>query len=176
MEKSRGKSHIAFQGRVLTVRVDPVEAKSGPTTREVVERRPAVGIVAETPDQRVVVIRQFRWPVQDTLWELPAGLIDAGEEPVQAAARELAEETGYRAQHWQLLHHYYSSPGFTTEEIYLFSASDLTEGDCRPDSDEEIERDLWDADQVRRALANGDVRNGIALIGLYWWLSGRKRG
>ena len=172
VEELRGPSSVAFQGRVLTVRVDPVTAKGGPSTREVVERPRAAAVVAEGEDGRLVVVRQFRWAVSTCLDELPAGLIDPGEEPLAAAQRELAEETGYRAQTWQLLFDYYASPGYSTERVSLFSARGLAPGPRNLDPDEDIVVTGWSRQEAERYLAEGRVQNGILLIGVLWWLYG----
>ncbi|MCY0877693.1 MAG: NUDIX hydrolase [Firmicutes bacterium] len=175
MEERAGASQVVFRGRVLTVRVDPVHAKAGLTTREVVERGPAVAIVAETADHHLVVLRQFRWPVQAWLYELPAGMIDGGESPLAAAARELEEETGYRAQHWQPLYCYYASPGYSNELIYLFYATGLEPGPPHADPDEDLDVLCWSVEEVQAHLASGEVLNGILVIGLTWWLQHRAR-
>lgn len=172
MEEQRGPSSVVFQGRVLTVRVDPVNAKGGVSTREVVERPRAAAVVAEREDGRLVIVRQFRWAVSSYLDELPAGLIDPGEDPLAAAQRELAEETGYRAQFWAPLFEYYASPGYSTERIALFSAGGLTAGARSLDPDEDISVTAWTRREAAEHLAAGRIENGILLIGVLWWLYG----
>ncbi len=174
MEERRGPSSVVFQGRVLSVRVDPVTANGGASTREVVERPHAAAVVAERDDGRLVIVRQFRWAVSAYLDELPAGLIDAGEDPLTAAQRELAEETGFRAQRWAPLFEYYASPGYSTERIALFSASGLSLGTRDLDPDEDIAVTAWTRDEAAAYLAQGRIQNGILLIGVLWWLYGRR--
>ncbi|MCY0900367.1 MAG: NUDIX hydrolase [Firmicutes bacterium] len=170
MEERRGDPEVVFRGRVMTVHVDPVTAKSGPTTREVVDRVPAVAVVAETAGGSLVVVRQFRWAVQSWLYELPAGMVNAGEAPLAAAIRELEEETGYRATHWQLLYRYYSSPGYSNEMLYIFYAQGLERGTPHYDADEELEVITWTRQEAAEHLASGEVLNGMLLIGVSWWL------
>lgn len=171
METANGKSEVVFQGRVMTVRRDPVLARSGPGTREVVDRPSAVAVAAETQAGGVVVIRQFRWAVKETLIELPAGLIDPGESPEEAARRELQEETGYRAAYWERAFDCFTSPGFSNERIFVFYARDLTAGDPGGDPDEEISVERWGRDQVREYLAKPSGANGVLVAGLLWWLA-----
>ncbi|MCY0885265.1 MAG: NUDIX hydrolase [Firmicutes bacterium] len=117
-----------------------------------------------------MVIRQWRWAVGEPLWEIPAGKIDAGEAALTAAVRELQEETGFLAGDCRPVLSMYPSPGYTTERIDLFYARDLRAGAPQPDEEEEIGVELWDEDRIRRALAAGEVRNAVTLLGLYWWL------
>lgn len=171
MEKSNGPSQTTFAGRVLQVRVDPVMGRSGPGFREVAVRPQAVAVIAESVRGEIVVIRQFRWAVGDTLYELPAGLVDPGEGPEAAARRELAEETGYRARVWRPLFDMYTSPGFTTERISLWSAQELTLGPSKWDPDEEIVVERWTRQRALEEVAAKVVHNGIFVAGLLWWLA-----
>lgn len=170
MEKANGEGIVRYSGKTLAVREDPVQVQGRATTREVVERVPAVAVIAEDSHQRILMIRQYRWPVQSWLWELPAGKIEANETERMAAERELREESGYLAAQWQLIHRFYPSPGYTNEEIFLFYARDLRHRRPDPDPDEEIHLALWDRETVQNALRDGDIHNGIAVAGLYWWL------
>ncbi|SHG64540.1 NUDIX domain-containing protein [Streptoalloteichus hindustanus] len=164
-------SRDAYSGRVLALRVDEVVMPGGRTgTREVVEHPGAVAVVALDPEQRVALIHQYRHPVGRRLWELPAGLLDVpGEDPVGAARRELAEETGLAASSWSVLVDVASSPGFSDECVRVFLATGLSEVDREVHHGSE-EADLvldWVPldDAVRRALA-GEIVNATAVAGL----------
>jgi ADP-ribose pyrophosphatase len=174
VERSRGEGQVVFRGRAVTVRVDPIWARSGPSTREVVERQPAVAILPEDGQERIVVIRQFRWAVSRWLWELPAGLVEVDESEEAAARRELEEETGFRAGQLRRVHQYFPSPGYSTERLTLFYATDLTAGVQQLDPDEDISWERWDRNTVLQHLVDQDIDNGITLLGLYWWLLYKK--
>ena len=96
-------------------------------------------VLAIDAKQRVLLVRQFRLPAQVKMWELPAGRLDPGENPLQAAKRELIEETGCRARKWMKLAAYYASPGFVEEKMTIFLATGLTQGEATPMDDERIE-------------------------------------
>jgi 8-oxo-dGTP pyrophosphatase MutT (NUDIX family) len=157
---------------LITVRTDEVRMPGdGIAKRTVVTHPGAVGVVALDPEDRVLMIRQYRHPVGGLLWELPAGLLDhSGEAPVEAARRELREETGYAAASWEPLVDYYSSPGFSTERIQVFLARDLSELADRGYSpvDEEATLEVrWVP--LREAVAtvlSGGIHNGLAIIGI----------
>lgn len=164
---------MAFQGRVLTVRVDPVRAKAGLTTREVVVRPPAVAVVAETYQHQLVIVRQFRWAIQEVLVELPAGVVEPHEDLETAARRELEEETGYSALTMTPLFSYFTSPGYSTECVHLWYAASLTAGTPHGDPDEDIVVEHWSRADAWAMLQSGTMTNGILLVGLLWWVSQR---
>ncbi len=170
MEHRSGPEQWVYRGKTISVRVDPVRVNNTMTTREVVVRVPAVAVIAETNEARLVVIRQHRWAVGQTLYELPAGKVDDGESAILAAKRELLEETGYGAERWQLVTTFYPSPGYTDEKVFLYYASGLSYTETRLDEDEEIETELWTRAQIEQFVRSPQEVNGIALIGLQWWL------
>ena len=166
-------SETVFAGRVITLRRDTVAMPGGGTSvREVVTHPGAVAVVALDDDERVVLLRQYRHPVGQHLWELPAGLRDAdGEPPLETAKRELAEEAQLAAARWSLLTTTYATPGFCDEHVLVYLAEDLTET-VRPDgfvveheeADMTLER-LPLAEAVRW-VADGRIRNGSAVVGV----------
>ncbi len=164
-------SETLHVGRVMALRVDQVVMPSGhAATREVVEHPGAVAIVPLDDERRVVLIHQYRHPLGRALWELPAGLLDAaGEEPVETARRELAEEVGIAATDWSVLLDVAVSPGFSDESVRVFLARGLSEvtrpaGADDEEADLEIHRVPLD-DAVRRVLS-GEIVNSSTAAGL----------
>ncbi|RJX19794.1 MAG: NUDIX hydrolase [Ammonifex sp.] len=167
-EKTLNSEHV-FRGKILNVRVDTVLLPDGRTgTREVVEYTGAVAVLALTEDQEVIMVRQYRHPVGRELTELPAGKIEEGEDPESSARRELLEEVGCEAQSWRLLGRFYSTPGFTSEEMHLYLAQKLTFRDQAPDEDEfvEVVRVPF-AEAVHMAL-KGQICDAKSICGLLW--------
>lgn len=164
-------TRLVHQGRVVALRVDDVRMPGGRVARrEVVEHLGAVAVLALDDQDRVAMIKQYRHPVGDRIWELPAGLLDApGEDPVAAAGRELAEETGLSAQRWEVLVDAAASPGFTDEAVRVFLATgigDAPRGTGEDDEEADIElRWVPLVEAVRWCLA-GDVVNATTLAGL----------
>ena len=166
-------SEEVYSGRVISLRRDTVAMPGGgESVREVVRHPGAVAVVALDDDDRVVLVRQYRHPVAERLWELPAGLRDAdGEPPVETARRELAEEALLAAGRWSLLATTYNSPGFCDEQVLVYLAEDLAET-ARPDgfvveheeADMTLER-LPLAEAVQW-VADGRIRNGSSVVGV----------
>ena len=160
-----------YAGRIVTLRLREVPGADGAVhQREIVEHAPAAAVVAVLPDQHVLLVRQLRPAVDQELLELPAGIVDPGEDPLTCGYRELQEETGYAAEQLDPLIRFFPSPGFCTEELHVFVASGLTEITGHPDADEELELvrlPLVEAiDQVRR----GEITDAKTVVGLlaYW--------
>ncbi len=157
-----------YTGRVMALRTDEVVMPGGRVAaREILEHPGAVAIVALDPDDRLMMIHQYRHPVHRRLWELPAGLLDfAGEDPVDAARRELAEEAGLAATDWSVLIDVVPSPGFSDESVRVYLARGLTEvGRPEPGDDEEADlstRWVTLSVAVRMVLA-GTIVNGVTV-------------
>ncbi|MGW7535508.1 NUDIX domain-containing protein [Amycolatopsis sp. NPDC054798] len=169
-EFSVAASTVVHVGRVVGLRVDDVVMPDGETAkREVVEHLGAVVIAALDSEDNVTLVHQYRHPLGRRLWELPAGLIDhPGEEPVEAAKRELAEESGLAAASWETLVDVAASPGFTDEVVRVFLARGLSEVDRDVLGEEEADlvvRKFPLAEAVRMALA-GELVNGATVSGV----------
>src|SRR5579872_900976 len=134
-------SREVYKCRLFRVTEDrAVDSKTGfQIKRSVVRHAGSAVMMAVDERKRILLVRQYRLPAAQYLWELPAGKLDPGEKPLQAAKRELAEETGYRARTWSKLASFWVSPGYVEEKMTIFLATDLTEGQATPMEDERIE-------------------------------------
>jgi len=122
------KRNKVYKGRVFTTIVDEVEYLSGNRAiREVAEHPGGAVVLAVFPDRRVILVNQHRYPFDKFIWELPAGKLNEGEDPLCCAQRELEEETGYNARQWKKLTSIYTSPGFCSETLHIFLATELSE-------------------------------------------------
>ena len=151
-------SRTVFEGKIVTLEILDEHW-------EIVRHAPAVAVIVER-EGKVLGVRQHRPPIDRATWELPAGLIDPGETPSQAAARELAEEAGLGGT-LDLVTEFYTSPGFTDEKIYLFRASNLETAHAQPDPGEDLTVDWRDPAEVWQAVARGDVHtSAVTLLGI----------
>jgi ADP-ribose pyrophosphatase len=119
--------------------------------------------------KRILLVRQYRLPAERYLWELPAGRLDPGETTLQAARRELREETGYTARKWSKLASFWASPGFLAEPMTIFLAEDLTAGQATPMEDERIEARWFSAKELAEWIAAGKIQDGKTIIGFHYW-------
>lgn len=160
-----------YEGRVVRLELDTVRLPNGKTAqREIVHHPGAVAILAVTEENRVVLLRQFRKPCEQVLVEIPAGKLEAGEDPLSCAKRELQEETGFTAGTWKLLHRFFTSPGFADEQLHLYMASDLTKGSNHLEEDEFVQLFTANPEEVQRLLTEDQIHDAKTLIALYHWL------
>ena len=176
-------SEVVFEGPLFRVLRDRLIEPGGRTSeRDVVRHNGSVVILAiDSSKSRknpwIVVERQYRHAARQFLWELPAGKLEPGEDPLVGAQRELAEETGYRAKKWKLLADFYPSPGFLGEAMKVFVAEGLVAGDAHPEDDEQIEFRLVKLSEVLKLIENGAILDGKTLssVLLYARINGGKR-
>lgn len=156
-----------YQGRILTLHQDTVELENGKTAlREIVEHHGGVAILAVVEDQ-VLLVRQYRHAAGQELLELPAGKLELGEEPSHCALRELEEETGYRAERVHPLGQFYATPGYCTEQLYLYAAEGLTLTRQQLDEDEFLSVQRMPVSEALAACKDGriqDAKTALALL------------
>jgi ADP-ribose diphosphatase len=156
-----------YEGRVLDLDVDEVEEPGGVRAiREVVRHRGSVAALAVHDDGNVVLVRQYRYAVNEAVWEIPAGRLDPGETPLEGARRELEEEVGLRAARLEPMFAFYTTPGFCDERIHVFRATGLSTVPARPEEDERIEPRVLSLEAAREMVARGEVREGKTLVAL----------
>jgi ADP-ribose pyrophosphatase len=163
-------SHMVYEGKVFGVRRDEVIEPSGVhATREVVTHPGSVVVLPVLPDGRILLIQQYRYPTRRYLWELVAGRIDAGETPREAAARELIEETGYRAKRLRIFLDVFPTPGFLEERMFLLLAEGLTAGNAEPEEDEKIISRAYSREQLDEMIGRGKLRDAKSIAGILFY-------
>ncbi len=168
-------SEEIYKGKIVHLRKDEVILPNGKkSTREIVEHPGAVVILAENELGKLIMVRQFRKPVEEILLELPAGTIEPSEKIIDCAQRELEEETGYQAKNWQEVFDFYSAPGFCNERLTLYFASNLIKTKSNTDHDEFIEVVEIDKKEVSLLLNKKQIRDAKSLVGILWWLSNER--
>lgn len=156
-----------FEGKLICVRVDTVELPGQRyAKREIVEHKGSVAIIAFTEDNELLLVKQYRLAVGKSLLELPAGIINPGEGPKDAAFRELKEETGYEAGKIKFVTEIYTSPGFTDERIHLFYAKNLNSGQQDLDDLEDIEIVKMPLEEAVRLVKLGEITDAKTIIGV----------
>ena len=166
------KSKVVYQGRVFGVRRDEVVEPSGVhATREVITHSGSVVVLPVLGDGRIVLIRQYRHATRQYLWELVAGRMDQGESPRQAAARELIEETGYRAKKFTVFLNVFPSPGFLEERMYILLAEGLTPGEAQPEEDEKIISRACRPSQLKEMIRLGRLHDAKSVAGILFYLT-----
>ena len=164
-------SKVRFAGRVFGVRTDTVIEPGGiRVTRDIVTHPGSVVVLPMFPNGDILLIRQYRHAARESLWELVAGRIEAGENPQVAARRELLEETGYTARRFRRMFSAYPTPGFVSEQMIMFVAEDLRAGDSRPESDERIASRRFSARELQRMMRRGTLRDSKSIAGILYYL------
>lgn len=159
----------AFRGNLVKVRVDTVALPNGETAqREIVEHPGAVAIIPVTDEGRIILVRQFRYPINRVTMELPAGKLELGETPEATALRELAEETGLTASRLEKLTEFVVAPGYTTERITVYKATGLSPATAKGDTDEFIETVDLSLDEALAMVRDGRIFDAKTIIGLLW--------
>ncbi|EHL7193044.1 NUDIX hydrolase [Staphylococcus pseudintermedius] len=163
-EKTISKESI-YKGKIIEVEKHKVSLPNNETAyREVVKHNGAVAICALTPDQQVILVKQYRKALEQELLEIPAGKLESGEDRESAAMRELEEETGYKAKKLTLIGEVYGTPGFSNEKISVYFADNLVEGKVNLDEDEFVEKVLYSLDDVKKAVEARTIEDAKTFI------------
>lgn len=167
------KENVIYRGKIVTLRCDDALLPDGsPCKREVVEH-PGGACVLYVREGKVLLVRQFRYPYMEETLEIPAGKLNAGEDPAETAARELEEETGWVPASVEHLYTVYPTPGYSAEKIYIYAARGVKEGTAHPDEDEFIAAAFYPVEEVDRMIASGQIRDAKTIIAVQSYLLGR---
>jgi ADP-ribose pyrophosphatase len=163
-------SQMIYEGRVFGVRRDEIIEPTGlHATREVITHPGSVVVLPVLPDKRILLIRQYRYSTRQFLWELVAGRIDNNETPQRGAARELIEETGYRAKKFRVFLDVFPTPGFLEERMYILLAEGLTPGKAEPEEDERITCKAFTRKEAEQMILRNTIRDAKSVAGLLYY-------
>ena len=173
-EKTVNKNYV-YQGKILSLRVDDALRPDGkPCKREIIEHSGGA-CVLYVERGKVLLVKQYRYAYGESIYEIPAGKLNAGENPMLAAKRELEEETGVKSENLQLLYVMYPTPGYTNERIYIYLAKD---GECVPahlDDGEFLDVEWVEIEKIKQMMQSGEIRDGKTLIALQAYFLGAEK-
>jgi len=158
-----------YNGRIISLEQIEVRLPDGRTAKREIVRHPGAVAVLAIEGDRIIVVEQFRKPLEKSQVEIPAGKLDPGEDPEEAARRELAEETGYTCGKIRHLCSFYTSPGFADELLHLYVAEDLSPGKTRPDEDEFIDCFSVTPEEAKALIREGRISDAKTILAVYAW-------
>ncbi len=168
LKEQKINSTPLFQGRVLNLRRDTVSLPNGETAvREVIEHNGGACVAALTPKGELLMVRQYRYAAGELMWEIPAGKLEKGEDPILCAARELEEEAGYTAKELIPLGYFFPTPAYCQEKIYMYYAKELIPTKQHLDDDEFLEVAAIPFDKAVEMVNNGEIidgKTGLAIL------------
>ena len=165
-EEKTLKSEKIYDGAIINLRRDKVTVQGGTSYREIIEHNGGAVIAALTEDRKLVMVRQYRKPADKVMLEVPAGKIDPGEKPIEAAVRELKEETGYAASKVEFLTEFYPSVGYSEEKLYLYLCAGLTPGETCFDENEAIDIEEIELDKLFKMAMSGELDDAKTIIAI----------
>ncbi len=169
-EEKTLESNVLYRGKILNLIKDRVSLPDGnESVREIVQHSGGSAILCEK-DDKILMVRQFRYAYKEEIWEIPAGKVNRGEDPEKTAVRELEEECGVKAGNIKLLFTVYPSPGYTTEILRIYKATDIKEGEAKLDEDEFLTACWVEKSKLREMVKNGDIKDAKTLIALLFAL------
>ncbi len=173
LKETEISSQPIFKGRIVDLSVRTIQLPNGETaTREVAAHQPASAVMAINDKKQMLLVKQWREPIKQLTLEIPAGLIDPSDaSPLDAMKRELNEEGGYRADYWEEVTEFYSSPGFTDEKLYLFYCDTLTKLEDKRslDEDEFLTSDWYSLEDLKRLVSEGKIVDAKTIYAITFW-------
>lgn len=165
-EEKTVKENVVFKGRILTLKDDEVLLPNGNSgKREIVEHSGGSAVLCEK-DGKILMVKQFRYAYKEELWEIPAGKVNYGEDPLLTAYRELEEEGGVTAKEMELMFTMYPSPGYSAEKIRIYRAKEIAAGKAHLDEDEFLTAEWIDKTALKEMINNGEIKDGKTLVAL----------
>lgn len=170
------ESKLTHEGKIVTITVDKIRMPDGSEAyRETVIRgKNAAAVLAVDTDGSLIFVRQYRHAFGEMLLEIPAGVMEDGEEPADGVVRELEEETGKKAGKLEFLCELYPTVGYCTEKIQMFIATELTEGQQKLDADEFVEIERYTLEEALAMISRGEIKDGKTVAALYAWAARNK--
>lgn len=164
------KSEILYHGKVFDHQVDEIQYDSGNFgIREIAVHPGGAVVIPITDDNKIILVKQFRYPLQKTLIELPAGKLDKNEDPLTCAVRELEEETGYKAKEFRKLGAIYTAPGYCTEILHIYKAVALTPGNHnREEGEHGMELLELSLDEIKKMILSGEINDAKTIAGIFY--------
>jgi ADP-ribose pyrophosphatase len=157
---------MVFKGRLLSFHVERHRLPNGHVTDLEIVRHPGAVLIVPILGEKVILIKQYRPVIDSYIWELPAGTLKKGEPPLKCAKREMAEEIGYEAANWKKIGRIYTTPGFSTERIYLYTARRLKKAPHKKEDDEIITQRAFKKREIKRLLDSGNITDAKTICAL----------
>ncbi len=167
------KSEIKYRGKVFDHQVDEIQYNSGNIgIREIAVHPGGAVVIPIIKDGRIILVKQFRYPLQKTLIELPAGKLDHNEDPLNCAIRELEEETGYKAKNFEKLGAIYTAPGYCTEVLHIYKATNLVPGNHnREEGEQGMELLELSLDEIKKKIISGEINDAKTIAGIFYLIN-----
>lgn len=163
------KSDTIYDGKILKLRVDTVELVNKKySKREIVDHQKGVGIIALDEDNKLWMVKQYRKAIDKVTIEIPAGLVESNELPIETAKRELQEEVGFYPEKISYLFDMHASPGFTNDKLSFFLANNLVKSELEQDEDENVEASLYEIDDLYNMIENGELTDAKSIIAILY--------
>jgi ADP-ribose pyrophosphatase len=170
LQEQTTKVESIYKGKIIDVSIEHVTLPNGKEVpREIVRHPGAVAVFAVTAENRLLLVRQFRKPLDRTILEIPAGKLEKNEKLLDCAHRELKEETGYTAQTMEFVTSFYTSPGFADELLHIFEAKGLSLGEASPDEDEFVDLIEVSIDEAFAYIEKGAIHDAKTIFAVYYW-------